>query len=219
MEPSALIVRWASSLLTASRKGTHQKKKGFLCSDGEEVKRGSSSSGKQVVLGASKRQTVQGVGTGKGFSNASQSFQCYSRNYLYFSLLAFSKHGVAWARGANRAGRKESAQGICIASCVIEKPWSSRDRRCKQQNRGTSVLAFARAMLGASSSPWERVTVCASVFCLLLETQIRLADMLSMHQGTSLQKHCILGPEHFKLRTHILRKLWQFQHCSWLFVH
>lgn len=73
VEPSALIVRWASSLLTASRKGTH-KKKAFLCSDREEVKRGSSSYGEQVVLGASKRQTVQGIGTGKGFSNASRSF-------------------------------------------------------------------------------------------------------------------------------------------------
>lgn len=34
-----------------------------------------------------------------------------------------------------------------------------------------------------------RVIVRASAFCLLLETQIRLADVLSMHQGRSLKKH------------------------------
>lgn len=82
------------------------------------------------------------------------------------------------------------------------------------------MLSFARTMLEDSFSPWEGGTVCASAFCQLPETQIRLADVLSMHQGRSLKKHwVVLGPEHFKLSTHILRKLWQFQHSSWLFVH
>lgn len=34
-----------------------------------------------------------------------------------------------------------------------------------------------------------------------------------------LQKCWVLGPEHFKLSIHILRKFWLFQHCSWPFVH
>lgn len=125
----------------------------------------------------------------RGFPMPPRVSRCCSRNCLFFSLFAFSMRGVGRARGANRAGMNESAQGICIASCVIERPCSRRDRRCKQEHRGPSVLGFARAMLEDSSSPWERVIVHASAFCLLLETQIRLADVLSMHQGRSLKKH------------------------------
>lgn len=162
MEPSALIVRRACSLLTASRKGTQQEK-GFLCSDREEMKRGSSSHGEQVLLEASKRQIPW-----TGYWNWKGVFQClpeapfgcvaqtaYTSAFLLFPCME-------WVEPEEpRAGRKENARGICIGSCVIERPCSRRDRRCKQENRGC-VLAFARAMLEDSSSPWESRCVCFS---------------------------------------------------------
>lgn len=68
----------------------------------------------------------------RGFPKPPRVFRCCSQNCQFFSLFAFSMHGVGRARGANRAGRKESAQGICIASYIIERPCSRRDRRSLQ---------------------------------------------------------------------------------------
>lgn len=72
MEPSALIVRRACSLLTASRKGTQQKK-AFYAVTGRRWRGGVPPMVSRCCWKLARdKYPGQGIGTGKGFSSASQ---------------------------------------------------------------------------------------------------------------------------------------------------
>lgn len=163
------------------------KKKGFLYSDREEMKRGSSSHGEQVLLEASKRQIPW-----TGYWNWKGIFQCLpeapfgcvaqiacTSAFLLFSYMEWVEPEEPTEQVGRKVHRASALPLMSLKGPVVEET--------EDASRKTEVVCWLLPdQCWRTALLPERVTVCASAFQLPLETQTRLAGMLSMHRGRSL---------------------------------